>query len=326
MPRTYSSSIDDDFPNVGFTQWAPYPTKLFNNLNADQKRVFQKLLNKKPGESFDIEKELSAIIKPLKGMFQKKLTYGEILQKIIKHYNLPGTNSSVKKMEEQILLHKFQENYDKLSPEEKKKFQDQLNKVLENQNLENSQLASLGTVGALALAELSGMGLYIMASTLVGGLTSLLGITLPFAFYTGMSSFLAFVTGPVGWAIGIGAFAYSIRNESLESISNKFTTTFTASKNFVRGNYELASVIIVQICAFRIILNQEKNKEIEVLNAKIVEERKRKEKVFSKAEMVEVQLQRILEEKKALNQKLEKISSSIRNSEESIKNLKSKLI
>ncbi|AVR44783.1 hypothetical protein C7S20_05605 [Christiangramia fulva] len=326
MHATNYSTLDNDFSYQDIDYLMPYPTKLFKNLNSEQKQVFQKLLNKKPGESFDIEKELSGIIMPLKGIFQKKLNYEEILQKINKHYNLQDTTSSVQKMEEQLLLYKFKENYDKLSPEEKKKFQDELNKVLENQNLESSQLASLGTVGALALAELSGMGLYIMASTLVGGLTSLLGITLPFAFYTGMSSFLAFVTGPVGWAIGIGAFAYSVRNESLESISKKFRTTFTASKNLVRGNYELASVIVVQMCAFRIILNQEKNKEIQVLNSKIAKERTRKEQISSKVEMVELQLKRIQEEKNKLDKEINAISSSLKNHELSVSKLKSKLI
>ena len=326
MHSTNYSTLDNDFSGKDFNQLIPYPAKLFKNLNAEQRQVFQKLLNKKPGESFDIEKELSGIIKPLKGIFQKKLNYEEILQKIFNHYKLPGSTSSVKKMEEQILLYKFKENYDKLSPEEKKKFQEELNKVLENQNLESSQLASLGTVGALALAELSGMGIYIVASTLVGGLTSLLGITLPFAFYTGMSSFLAFVTGPVGWAIGIGAFAYSVRNESLESISKKFRTTFLASKNLVRGNYELASIIVVQICAFRIILNQEKNKKIEVLNSEIAKERKEQTQVSSKIEMVELQLQRILEEKEKLYQERGIISSSIQNKEKSVQILKSALI
>lgn len=51
----------------------------------------------------------------------------------------------------------------------------------------------------MALANLSGFGVYVMASTLVGGLTSVLGVTLPFAAYTGMSSIIATLTGPVGW-------------------------------------------------------------------------------------------------------------------------------
>ena len=38
-----------------------------------------------------------------------------------------------------------------------------------------------------------------MASTVLGGLTSALGITLPFAVYMGMSQMIALAIGPVGW-------------------------------------------------------------------------------------------------------------------------------
>lgn len=326
MYTTYSSNFDDDLSDVDLSHLVPYPSKLFSQLTDDQRKIFEKLLNKKTGESFVIENELSGIIKPFKGLLQKKLTYLEILKKITDHYNIPSSGSDVIKIEEQILIFKFKENFEKLSPEEKERFQQELNKVLENKDLEGSQLASLSTVGALALAEISGMGLFIIASTFVGGLTSILGITLPFAFYTGMSSFLAFVTGPVGWAIGIGALAYSLRNDNLESISKKFRATLNASQSLVKGNYELASIVVVQICANRIILNQEKTKEIESLTSKLTQEKARKIQVASKAEVVDLQLKRILEEKKNLDQEVQVISTSIKNNENSINKIKSQMI
>lgn len=66
--------------------------------------------------------------------------------------------------------------------------------------------AIVTTTGALVLANLSGFGLYVAASTAVGALTSALGIVLPFAVYTGMSSVLATLIGPVGWA-AVGLWA-----------------------------------------------------------------------------------------------------------------------
>ncbi|MBZ9730890.1 hypothetical protein LB467_14435 [Salegentibacter sp. JZCK2] len=326
MYSTYSSNLVDDLSDVDLSNLTPYPSKLFSHLNDDQRQIFEKLLNKKRGESFVIENELSGIIKPFKGLLQKKFTYREILKKIANHYKIPISGTDVKKIEEEILVYKFQENFQKLSPEDKRRFQQELNKVLEKKNLEGSQLASLGSVGALALAEISGMGIYIVASTFVGGLTSVLGITLPFAFYTGMSSFLAFVTGPVGWAVGIGALAYSLRNDNFDSITNKFKATLNASKSLVKGNYELASIIVVQICANRIILNQEKTKEIEELKMRMTQEKERKKQFSSKAEMVEMQLKRILEEKKDLDQELQSLSNSIKNSQDSINKLKSQMI
>ncbi|MCI0748371.1 MAG: hypothetical protein L0Y58_23440 [Verrucomicrobia subdivision 3 bacterium] len=54
--------------------------------------------------------------------------------------------------------------------------------------------------GGLVAANLSGFGLYVAASTAVGAIAGVLGVTLPFAAYTGMSSILATVIGPLGWA------------------------------------------------------------------------------------------------------------------------------
>ena len=59
--------------------------------------------------------------------------------------------------------------------------------------------------GALTAAQLSGFGVYLLASTSLGALTATLGVTLPFAVYTTMSSTIAALIGPVGW-IGAGLF------------------------------------------------------------------------------------------------------------------------
>ncbi len=58
----------------------------------------------------------------------------------------------------------------------------------------------------LTAAQLSGFGVYLLASTTLGAITGAIGITLPFAVYTAMSSAIAVIIGPVGW-IGAGLFA-----------------------------------------------------------------------------------------------------------------------
>lgn len=52
---------------------------------------------------------------------------------------------------------------------------------------------------------MSGFGIYLLASTTLGTLTGVIGITLPFVVYTTMSSAIAVIIGPVGW-IGAGLF------------------------------------------------------------------------------------------------------------------------
>lgn len=56
------------------------------------------------------------------------------------------------------------------------------------------------------LAQLSGFGVDLAASAIVGAITGWLGITLSFGFYTAMSSTISVLIGPVGWAsLGLAA-------------------------------------------------------------------------------------------------------------------------
>ena len=52
----------------------------------------------------------------------------------------------------------------------------------------------------LAAAQLSGFGVYVLGSTLLGALNSALGLGLGFGAFTGLSSVISLVIGPVGWA------------------------------------------------------------------------------------------------------------------------------
>jgi hypothetical protein len=61
------------------------------------------------------------------------------------------------------------------------------------------------TLAALAIAQGSGFGVYLGATTALGFLSHAVGITLPFAIYTGMTSTIAFVIGPFGF-LGAGTW------------------------------------------------------------------------------------------------------------------------
>ena len=63
------------------------------------------------------------------------------------------------------------------------------------------------TVAALGIANTAGFSLYAASSTALGFVTHALGLTLPFAAYTGLSSTIAFVIGPAGW-LTAGAYAF----------------------------------------------------------------------------------------------------------------------
>ena len=60
---------------------------------------------------------------------------------------------------------------------------------------------------ALSAAQLSGFGVYILGSTLLGAINGALGLGLGFGAFTGLSSLIATVIGPVGWAaLGLATF------------------------------------------------------------------------------------------------------------------------
>lgn len=65
----------------------------------------------------------------------------------------------------------------------------------------------LRAAGALGAANALGFSLYTSATTALGFVTHAVGISLPFAAYTGMSTTIAAIIGPAGWlAVGFYTF------------------------------------------------------------------------------------------------------------------------
>jgi hypothetical protein len=58
------------------------------------------------------------------------------------------------------------------------------------------------TLTALAAAQASGFGVYLGATTALGFVSHAVGVTLPFAAYTGMTSTISFLIGPAGFLAG----------------------------------------------------------------------------------------------------------------------------
>ncbi|MGJ3254591.1 MAG: hypothetical protein ACFE0J_26180 [Elainellaceae cyanobacterium] len=80
-----------------------------------------------------------------------------------------------------------------------------------NQETDDPRLEKFIVTGSLmSAAKMSGFGVYLLASTVLGSFTHALGITLPFALYLGMSQTIAVVLGPVGWAALAGGILFSL--------------------------------------------------------------------------------------------------------------------
>lgn len=275
-----------------------YPNNLINLLSDEQRRVFLKLLNKKNSTNIDLLKELNKLISSFGGFFSEQKSYKQILEKICEKRRIKNIYSnSVYETEQLILENKFNTIYNSLNKEDKRKFDEEIQKIALQRGLSTDQAKSISAIGTLAGANIAGFGLYIMASTLVGGLTSAIGLTLPFAFYTGMSSALSIVTGPIGWIAGLGYVAYTFRNDNIETAQAKLKNTATGIKTVFTGNVEYCEILVSQICSFRILLQQEFENEILKNEYKISE--------------IKTMLPDLISKKEELNQELSAITQSL---------------
>ena len=99
-------------------------------------------------------------------------------------------------MERSIQIRFFNETWKKLDPDKQVLFEEKLSK-----DLGKGYLPEILGSGGILTAHASGFGIYLASSTLVGAITHTLGVAIPFAFYTTMSSSIAFFIGPAGGAL-----------------------------------------------------------------------------------------------------------------------------
>lgn len=106
-------------------------------------------------------------------------------------------------LEREILKSLFADIWDKLTPGQR---QELLQKIDPNGQLQN-KAALVAMTGAGVLAALSstvvfsGFAFYSTMSVTISTVAGFVGLTLPFAAYSGASSLVAFLSGPVGWAL-----------------------------------------------------------------------------------------------------------------------------
>ena len=136
-----------------------------------------------------------------------KNTYKEILINVcIKLGIKPKKRDSQKILEEKIALYFFEKVLSKMSEEKRTALLNefsQTNKIDKEKTNAMKKAASTGTV--MALLSAGGFPVYVAATTALGAITGVLGITLPFAAYTTLTSMISTILGPVGW-VGLGLF------------------------------------------------------------------------------------------------------------------------
>lgn len=100
----------------------------------------------------------------------------------------------------------------KMSPADRLAIQKSLNlRSLSAQSLREVIIRSGAPIAGIAALQAGGFGTYLALTTVMHAVfTSMLGITLPFAAYTGATSALAMLTGPAGimFSLSLGALGY----------------------------------------------------------------------------------------------------------------------
>ncbi len=148
-------------------------------------------------------------IRPFKDA--ENYNYHAVVVKIAKKNNV--ANSEVESLptfhlERALSKQLFVQQWDKLNSEQRQELLKKIN--TKGQLADTSAIVAMSGVAALAALQatvaFSGFAFYSTMSVSIAAAASAVGMTLPFAAYTGASTIVGALTGPIGWAI-LGAAA-----------------------------------------------------------------------------------------------------------------------
>lgn len=112
----------------------------------------------------------------------------------------------VDSIEAKIVAKVWQNITTTMTPEQREKLEREAEE--QAKKLGKSIKGELGALGTLGAAQLSGFGVYMLGSTMLGAINTALGLGLGFGAFAGLSQAIAVVIGPVGWtAMGLVAIA-----------------------------------------------------------------------------------------------------------------------
>jgi len=250
---------------------ANYP---LNILTEEEKKVLFKIFHIKKDEKSEkkLDSKLGKLLLPVGGIFQTKLTYEETIEKIAEknEIDLPVA-ASIATKEGHLFINLFSKSFNNLNEVEKQEFLDSLS----DKGLSKDQIASITALTGIGAAQLSGFGVYLLASSTVAAITSALGITLSFAFYTAMASIIKVAIGPVGFVLAAIPLFKTFKNvRSLDDLKNIFNSIYSEGKNFVTGNYKSAELIIQYFASLRIMKMHQLESELSDKTQDIAEMKK----------------------------------------------------
>ena len=136
-------------------------------------------------------------------------TYERLISGLLEKLNISHSDSSLREQEEFLCDAVIAEALVNMSPEQRRRaFTEKvgLDEVTEKLDSNDNTLSHTAKgVTAFSLVNAAGFSLYTSSTMALSFASGMAGITLPFAVYTGMTSFISVIIGPPGWA-AFGSF------------------------------------------------------------------------------------------------------------------------
>lgn len=177
---------------------------LLAGANHEELAALAKILDCSPNTEAAIASLQKHSTHAFKRWFGEKPTYHQVLERVADHVGVSSAGLE-RELEARITEKLWTDIWNRLTPTQREELTRKLQEEAGRAGVKGAKTIAIGGAGLLA-ANLGGFATYMMASTVVGALTGILGLTLPFGLYMGLSSAISVLLGPVGW-VGLGLFA-----------------------------------------------------------------------------------------------------------------------
>jgi uncharacterized protein YaaW (UPF0174 family) len=165
----------------------------FSKIKLENLEQFELAIRKKASN------DVARLIEKVKGTGEDLAvaTYSDMLDLTGSRLKIERDNREDLEFEKHIVQVAFEKMVDTMDEKDRKLLEHEISKYAEK-HLGKKNLDIALSSGGLIAANLGGFATYTMASTLLSGVGSSIGVTLPFAAYTTLSSTLSMIMGPLG--------------------------------------------------------------------------------------------------------------------------------